>query len=135
MAAKKAKNKRSEPTPEQAALQIYGQYLYATGSGAGRQWVSLKAIQVLYDRYYQTILEVVTGAYPDKWEAEWTEAAPYILDYMRTIGQVAANTALEDGRHSIEDLDMERAILLVEVNYNKPSTGKSPLRGKWCPRR
>lgn len=115
-----------------AAEDIFGQYLYSVGAGAGQLWVKRRAIRALRDYYFDSIVTAVRNG------VKWKLNAPHILSYMRTIGALAADFALAEGLHAIGMEEMMQAVRKVEYNYNRPEPRPTPagdptLLGAWCP--
>lgn len=113
------------------AEDILAQYLWAAGAGGGLIWVKRHAVRALREHYLPAIKRALRKHH------EWRRAAPYILSFLQTIGQVAKARALDQGRHVVERDDMVHAIKAVEENYNvTDDAGGEDVGtsfGVWCP--
>jgi len=131
--AKRTKGKRKEG--QDLADQILGQMIFATGSGAAGQWVSMEAIAEIRTFFSPFVLEVIGKKGPSKGTQEWKQDAAHVLHYMDTIGRVAAQKSIAAGQYWIEAKVMVEAIDLVVGEVSNPSPRlKPPIRplGKWC---
>ena len=103
-------------------FEIFGQYVYAFGHGAGDMHVHRKTILALYERY---------NPYFD--QKTWTQDAIHVLNWIRTIGRLAAQTSLTRGAIVIEEEDFTTAARTVEAWVEKHEPGHpSPTAGKYC---
>ena len=114
------------------AEDIFGQYLYAVGSGAGQMWVKRSAVRALREHYLDIIIRAIADPDP---KTDWNKNAPHVLSYVRAIGALAADYALAKGLHVIGARDMMLAVQKVEANYNRPRTAEGDVEplGAWCP--
>ena len=102
-------------------FEIFGQYVYAFGHGAGDMHVHRRTIVALYDRYVGSIDETT-----------WSKDAVHVLNWIRTIGRLAAQTSLTRGAIVIEEEDFTTAAKTVEAWVERHEPGFSPTAGKYC---
>lgn len=113
------------------AEDIFGQYLYAVGAGAGLLWVRRSAIRALRENYFEYIVRALREG------VHWEKDSARILSYMQTIGGLAADYSRAAGRHSITSGHMMRAVKKVEATVAgrsaKGQEGGPTMQGPWCP--
>jgi predicted methyltransferase len=88
--------------------EILSHCFFAIGTGAEMP-IKADAIQYLRNRYRDAWTQVL-----DKEPNAWDEDGHFVLDYCRSIGRLAAQTAISEGANRIDVSHVERAADTVQ---------------------
>jgi len=97
-------------TPRTIGLQL----AMAFGQGAGALLATAEALETAFDTYAE--------AFDDR-AAEWHAFELRAIEYSRALGQVAAWTAMSNGRCIIDAKDVRAAFAVVRGNRLRPLQG------------
>ena len=116
---------RNSPVTLEAAEDIFGQFYYAFGQGAGTMRVRRSAIAALRRRY---IVSIQAEA------ATWNTVAANVLSFVTQVGRLASLFATADGRTTINAADFMEGRRLVEAKVHQQADAAGVLiAGPLCP--
>jgi hypothetical protein len=94
-------------TPQSIGLQL----AMAFGQGAGTMLATPRALMAAFNTYAE--------AFTDRAES-WSAFELRAVEYARALGQVAAWTAVDNGRCIIDLADVRAALTVVQRNVHRP---------------
>ena len=124
-------SKAANVSVDQATEEIVGLFVLAFGRGVPvgvhtRKEVISAIRGALYDSVKRTVQK---GQANGAWELQWQKESNTVLNFMQSVGNLAARLAFKDGQRTIlKKEDFSTAFRLVKTEH-----GFSPVtEGDWC---
>lgn len=130
-AGRPSSRKAANVSVDQATEQIVGLFVLAFGRGVPVGVHTRKeVISAIRDALYNSVKMTVQKGQPNgAWELQWQRESNTVLNFMQSVGNLAARLAFKDGQRTILNAnDFKTAFTLVRVEH-----GFSPDQaGDWC---
>jgi hypothetical protein len=124
--------KDTDPAIRTATEEILGMFVMAFGHGVPTGiHVRKEVVSAIRDALREGICRTVTKGWPAAWKVQWQRESNTVLNFMQSVGNLAARYAFADGERTILNADdFNTAFDHVRAEH-KPH-GYTNF-GDWCP--